>query len=188
MHDLLQKIQQDVSFRTKVLKWTGIGFATALLTFGLMLWLIGFRPSAGQVEAGVEIDRITLQVWPWVAEPELQKQWIGGLVEVRQKSPQQVVWVMSDGGDSRMEIQGEITERTMPVVLKMNVHAPGDFSGVSEFRVVELAAGRTKVEMLGQYRYDSWFYRLLEPLITPRAIEKTKQDLLRLKQKMETNP
>lgn len=157
----------------------------SLLIFVVMLWLIGFRPSAGHVEAGVEIDRIYLQVWPWIIQPERQKQWIAGLVEVRQTDVRHFTWVMESEGD-RMEIHNEVLEQDPPFKWIRRFRIPGRASGVLQCHLVELAGGRTKVELTEDYKYDSWIGRLLEPLITPRVKEKSQENLKRLKQKVES--
>jgi uncharacterized protein YndB with AHSA1/START domain len=170
-----------------MMNWKSIaGIAGAsLLTFVVMLWVIGFRPSAGHVEASVEIDRIYLQVWPWIVQPDRQKQWIAGLVEVRQAGPMRLTWILRDGG-TQVEIQSEVTEQDPPFKWIRRIHTPGRFSGISQYHVVELAEGRTKVELIEDYKYDSWFTRLLEPLSTPRAKEKWQENLERLKRKVES--
>ena len=169
------------------MNWKRIGgiAGASLLTFVVMLWVIGFRPSAGHVEASVEIDRIYLQVWPWIVQPERQKQWIAGLMEVRQTGPLRLTWILKDGG-GQAEIKSEVTAHDPPFKWIRRIHTPGRFSGISQYHVVELAEGRTKVEIIEDYKYDSWFTRLLEPLTTPRAKEKLQENLERLKRKVES--
>ena len=157
----------------------------SLFVFIVMLWVIGFRPSAGHIDASVEINRIYLQVWPWIIQPERQKQWIAGLVETRQPDPKRMTWVIRNRGNS-IEIEGEVLEQDPPFKWIRRVRAPGRFSGISQFHLIELADGRTKVEIVEDYKYDNWVSRLLEPLTTPRAKEKIREDLQRLKRKVES--
>lgn len=170
-----------------MMNWKRIAGITgaSLLVFVVMLWVIGFRPSAGHVEASVEIDRMYLEVWPWIVEPDRQKQWIAGLVEARQTGPGRLTWILKEEGD-QVEIQSEVTEQDPPFRWIRRIRTPGRFSCLSQYHVVELAEGRTKVELIEDYRYDRWFARLLEPLITPRTKEKSQENLRRLKRKVES--
>lgn len=165
-----------------------VGGFLVLTIAGLLAF--GLRPSARRVQGSVEINRPIAEIWPWMTEGEKLKQWISWLLEVRQHSATRATWVMEDrnNNNQRMEIEGEITELHPPSYSKARLSATGAFTGTSEYRLTDLGGNRTKVEQAGEYYFEHWLAKLMEPLITPQANRKLEADLATLKQKVESAP
>lgn len=172
------------------LKWMGsiVGGLFALTILGLLAF--GLRPSAGHVEGSIEIARSPQRIWPWMTEPGPQKEWISWLKEVRMHSDTRATWVMEDRNNNNalMEIEGEITESRPPNYSKAKLWSTGSFTGISEYKLEDIGGGRTRVTQSGDYRYEHWLARLLEPVITPAAEKKLRADLEQLKRKVEAAP
>ena len=62
--------------------------------------------------------------------------------------------------------------------------SPLGFTGTVDYTLEDLS-GRTRLTMVGRFRYTHWFYNLLEPLVTPQAQAKEDADLATLKRLAE---
>jgi len=115
-----------------------------------------------------------------LTEPEKLKAWVGWLVEVRREGDREI-WVVEDrnNGNARMEIVA-YDMREEPGRLFAKLKVDGSFHGWNEYRLTDLG-GRTRLEMSGEYEYEHWFAKLLEPIITREATKKQDEDLARLK-------
>jgi uncharacterized protein YndB with AHSA1/START domain len=181
------------------MKWVTIagGAALGLLLLAVIgLMLAGMRADAGTLRNTIEIARPPAAVWPWLTEPDHLKAWIGWVVEVRALTPgphgvgSKSVIVVQDqnNNNARMEIQEEVREYVEPRKLRTRMMVPGMFDGEGTFEIVDLGNGKSRLESHSSFRYDEWWARLLEPLITPSARDKMTQDLTRLKQLAESAP
>lgn len=154
----------------------------------------GMRPGAGQMTGSIEIARPPQVVWSWVTEPAKVKQWVSWLVEIEPMDGglmapgQRQVWIMEDqnNGGMRMRIVNQVVEAKPAEYLRIETASDGAFRGDASYRLVDLGNGRTRLEDAGSFHFDSWFARLMEPLITPQARKKMESDLARLKQLAES--
>lgn len=180
-------------------KWLAIvggGLLGILALAVLALLAMGLRPGAGTITGEVVIERRPAEVWPWIVDGERLMEWIGWLTEVDDLTPgvegvgARRRWVMIDPtmDDQRVEIMGEITAYEPERRSTMSIESPGMFSGWGTYELVDLGGGRTRVEYVSEYSLDSWFGRLLEPLVTPQASAKAVDDLARLKERVEAAP
>jgi hypothetical protein len=165
--------------------------ALPLLCAGVLL-AMGMRGSAGRTHASIEIRGGPDRIWPWLDQSDKLKQWVSWLVDVREDPNSHAVngkrvWVMRDenNGGELMEIPFTFTEYAPPS--KMTVHAsmPGTMEGLDAYRITDLGNGISRVESDGQYRYQMWMARLMEPLITSQAEAKMARDLAHLKELVE---
>jgi Polyketide cyclase / dehydrase and lipid transport len=149
----------------------------------------GYRKDAAMVQVTEEINATPERTWPWLDEGERAKQWVHGLVEVRRASSPSAnpvgtseIWVMRDdsNGGKLLEVTGTCTEYNKPSRLGVHLSAPGAFDGDQTYQLTGVG-GRTRLEMIGRFRYHGWFYRLLEPFITPSAQRQMELDVARLK-------
>jgi uncharacterized protein YndB with AHSA1/START domain len=178
------------------MKWVGI---IAAVLAGVVvvaiagLWIAGFRKDAGHYESAIDIGRPAAEVWPWITEPEKQKKWVGWLTEARALTPEsssvgsREVWVMVDPSmnNQRVEIDSEVTSVVPNQSLSLRVGSKGMFTGDANYTLIALPGGGTRVLNSGTYRYDQWFARLLEPLVSPEAHKKLENDMGRLKRLVE---
>ncbi|MBZ5523370.1 MAG: SRPBCC family protein [Acidobacteriia bacterium] len=177
----------------KLLKTIAALFGGLVVVAIASLWIAGFRKGAGHYEYAVDINRPAADVWPWITEPEKQKKWISWLSEARTLTPDpfrvgsREAWVMVDPGmnSQRIEIDSEVTSVVPNERLELRVASRGMFSGDAAYRLTPLPGGGTRVLNYGDYRYDQWFSRLLEPLVSPEAQKKLKTDMGRLKALVE---
>jgi uncharacterized protein YndB with AHSA1/START domain len=179
------------------MKWAlriGGVFVALLIIAIAVLFALGHRASAGQIHVSAELNASPEQLWPWLNETDKVKQWISWLVEVRQDRPAtgvgtKQIWVMHDSNDGGkpMEIEGIYTEYRPPTRQTVQVSAAGSFDGRETYRVENLGAGKTRLDIDGSYHYSEWWAALLEPLITPAAEKKLRGDVARLKSLVESN-
>lgn len=172
------------------MKWVKrVMLAVAVLVVGAaaVLGAMGLRSGANQFTEVTEFGRPPQEVYAWLTEPDKVKQWVSWLVEIRRESPTREVWVMEDAnnGNQKMSIVNEAVEQNPPQFLKVKLSAPEAFTGASTYRLTDLGSGRTRLAYTMEYQFDSWFARLLEPVITRSAAEKMRGDLERLRGKME---
>ena len=174
--------------------WRILAILVALpLAGAVVLLAMGQRSGAGHSHASVEIHAAPERIWPWLEESGRLKQWVSWLVEVRetpgstQGAGSRRVWVMRDqnNGGALMEIPFTFTEYAPPARLTAHSGMAGLFEGEQVYRLTGLANGSTRVDSDGQYRYQMWMARLMEPLITPSAEKKMQADLARLKEAVE---
>jgi uncharacterized protein YndB with AHSA1/START domain len=186
-------VEEEIAMKKKwVLRIIAILVALPLLG-AVVLLAMGQRSSAGHSYAATEIQAPPERIWPWLEEPGKLKQWVSWLVEVREASGgspgvgAQRVWVMRDenNGGALMEIPFTWTEYAPPTRMTVRANMAGLFEGSDVYRLTDLGNGKTRVESDGQYRYQMWIARLMEPLITPQAEKKMRDDLSRLKDAVE---
>jgi uncharacterized protein YndB with AHSA1/START domain len=181
------------------MKWVMIFLGSLAGIVGVavvVLFALGYRSGANQLNTSIEIDRPPSTVWPWVTEADKQKQWISFLVEVREDVPgakgvgSRQTWVMQDANrnNKKMEIVGEITASIPGKYVEVKMGSEGMFDGVASYNLVDLGNGRTRLESKGHYHYAQAFARLMEPLIMPQARKKMNSDLARLKTLVEAEP
>jgi hypothetical protein len=84
-----------------------------------------------------------------------------------------------------MEIEGTFTEYQPPLRESVRISSAGMFDGQQTYIVENLGAGRARLNIDGTYRDAQWFAALMEPLITPAAEKKLRQDVARLKALVE---
>ena len=158
-----------------------------------VLLAMGQRSSAGQSHASVEIQAAPEQVWPWLEDTGRLKQWVSWLVEVRDQPGStpgvgtRRVWVMRDenNGGQLMELPFTYTEYAPPSRMTVSCTVAGAFSGRQKYHLTPLGNGKTRVDSEGDYAYQMWLARLMEPVITPAAEKKMRSDLVRLKDAVE---
>jgi carbon monoxide dehydrogenase subunit G len=174
-----------------VLRISGV-FVALLVVAIAALFALGHRANAGQIHVSAELKASPEQLWPWLNESDKVKQWISWLVEVRQDRPAtgvgtKQIWVMQDSnnGGKPMEIDGTFTEYLPPTRQTVQVSSAGTFDGQETYRVENLGAGKTRLDIDGSYHYSEWWAALLEPLITPAAEKKLRGDVARLKSLVE---
>jgi polyketide cyclase/dehydrase/lipid transport protein len=88
-------------------------------------------------------------------------------------------------GNPPVEVTGICTEYTKPSRLSVSLSAPGEFDGDQTYQLIEIADGKTRLQVTGHFRYAGWFARLTEPLITRVAKNSLAADLAKLKSLME---
>jgi len=176
-----------------VLRISGI-FVVLLIIGVAVLFVLGHRANAGQIHVSAELNASPDQLWPWLNDSDKVKQWVSWLAEVRQDRPTvgvgtKQIWVMHDANNAAkpMEIEGTYTEYVPPTRLTVQVSSAGSFDGHQTYRVENLSAGRTRLDIDGTYHYSQWFAELLDPLITPAAEKKLVEDVARLKSLVESS-
>ena len=166
-----------------------------LLAAGVLL-AMGSRPGANMLSVRVEINKPPEAVWKYVADPATPKEWVSWLVEVRQLTPgaqpvgSKEVWVMEDrnNGNARMEILSETTRFEPHRRMDVRLSSPGEFSGEVAYLFEDLGGGRTALTQEGTYLFESWFARLMAPVVMPSARSKLVGDIERLKANVEKLP
>jgi uncharacterized protein YndB with AHSA1/START domain len=139
-----------------------------------------------RTEHSVEIDAPAERVFPYLAEPELMRTWIGGLVEFRpiDDGPalgSRAIQVVELAG-KKWDVESELTRYEPPRELEARLVASNAFESVARYRLEETAAGtRVTTTMESEYRVT----RLLRGLIARKAQSKLESDLARLKQVVE---
>jgi hypothetical protein len=91
-----------------------------------------------------------------------------------------------NNGGTPMEIQGVFTKYQPPTEMGLAMSTPGAFEGNQTYRLTDLGNGRTRFEVIGQFRYELWLAQLFEPLITPAAQKKMDGDVAKLKSLVES--
>lgn len=166
----------------------------AVLVFLMVasLWLAGMRDGAGRNEAQIVINKPAAEVMTWVVEPDKLKQWVGGFISskdlsnVGMKVGAKGETVVGDPKrpDVKYVIQDELTAYEPGKLIELKMTAPGTFHGSVRYEFSE-TGGATTAKFTGQFEYDKWYFRLMEPLITPSAQKKTEEDMARLKAVVE---
>lgn len=181
------------------MKWIlwSVGVVVGLVVLALaVLAAMSLRPGAGRVAGQVEIDRPPAEVWPWIVEGERLREWVGWLTEVHDLTPgiqglgARYRWVMIDPtmNNQRVEIEGEVIGWEPGRLSHTTLDSPGMFEGEGWYELIPSGDGRTRVEYVSQFRMRPWFWRLLEPVVTPQASKKALDDLARLKERIEAAP
>lgn len=148
--------------------WRTLGALVALLLLAvLVLWLAGFRSSAGYGVATVEINRPASHVWRYLTDDTLVTKWVGGLTEIHPQAgtPAGVGWrarmvVVMDG--ERFELDWETTAFEEPRHIGFVARSPAaagiGFVEKGEYRLEE-AGGRTRLSLAARTEYTGWFAR-----------------------------
>jgi uncharacterized protein YndB with AHSA1/START domain len=165
------------------------GLVGLLLVGAMILLALGQRHDAGVVRGSVEIARSPEAVWPWLTDPAKLRTWVGWVVEIRNVSTNDEIWVMEDrnNGNARMEIHASTMALDPPRRIVEHLSVPQSFQGNQEYRLTNLGGGRTRLEVEGHWHYDQWLFSLMEPLVTPEARKKLVEDLERLKSLIESS-
>jgi uncharacterized protein YndB with AHSA1/START domain len=137
-------------------------------------------------EHSVEIDAPAERVFPYLAEPDLMREWVGGLLEFRPTDAgpalgSRAIQVVEIAG-KKWEVESELTRYEPPRELEARLVASKAFESVATYRLEEVD-GRTRVTttMESEYRVA----RLVGGLIARKAQKKLETDLARLKQVVE---
>ncbi len=164
-----------------------------LAFFGLLI--ASHRPDANKLEGSVEIARPPAEVWPWIVEPEKQTQWVSWLVESKRlpdgplQPGSRFRWVMVDPNrnSQRGSFDSEVVAVNAPGELDLKFSAK-TFDGHAAYTLAALPNGGTRITNSGRYNYQSWFVRLMTPLIMPVASKKMNADMAQLKRLVEQIP
>ncbi len=178
------------------MKWVLYLFASLVGLVGLaviVLLIMGGGRGEARLIASVDIARPADVVFTWITEPERVKSWVGWLVEIRSMTPHTAgvgarqVWVMEDrnNNNQRMNINSEVTRLDPDRLLETRLDAPEGFTGTIVYQLQPVDTNRTRLTYTGDYKYEHWLAKLLEPLITRSAQHKLEEDVARLKQKAE---
>jgi len=161
-----------------------------------VLAAMGMREGANELKSSVEIGRSPSAVWPWITQAERQKQWVGWLVDIRPVGERRdgvgarEIWVMEDKNNNNqlMEIMGELTAVEVNKFVEVKLSSAELFDGTASYKLTDLGDGRTRMETVGKYHFQSAFARLLLPVIMPQARKKMEKDLAKLKELIEAEP
>jgi uncharacterized protein YndB with AHSA1/START domain len=174
-----------------------LGVVVVLIVLAVVvLAVMGMREGSDQLKASIEINRPAADVWPWITQPEKQKQWVSWLIDIKPVGEKKdgvgarSIWVMEDKNNNNalMEITGEITASDPGKYVAVKLWVDGGFDGTASYTLVDLGGGKTRMESAGKYHFQSAFARLMTPLIMPQAAKKMNSDLLVLKEKVESSP
>jgi uncharacterized protein YndB with AHSA1/START domain len=174
----------------KWLKYGALTFLAVIVLAVVTLLILGQRAGAGINRASIEINKPPAQVWTWLEEKDKFKQWVSWTVDVKDSGPNGV------GGKRRVTMKdpnmgGELVYLDSvtrvyehPKRLEVGVTSPIGFDGTVQYDLEDLG-GRTRLSVVGKFKYHHWFANLLEPLVTPQADEKERADLATLKRLAE---
>ena len=170
-----------------------LGVVGVVMLAVLVLLMLGGARGESRLQATVDIDRPASIVFEWITEPSRGQSWVGWLVEIQSLTPgnpavgSREVWVMEDrnNNNQRMEIAAEIVGLEEDQSLSTRLRAPGGFEGTVSYELEPLGSGRTRLQYLGDYKYEHWLAKLLGPVISRSAQQKLEDDLARLKQLAE---
>jgi uncharacterized protein YndB with AHSA1/START domain len=159
----------------------------------IVLLVMGGGRGESRLVASVDTARPADVVFTWITEPERVKSWVGWLVEIKSMTPHtagvgaRAVWVMEDrnNNNQRMNINSEITRHEPGRLLEARLDAPAGFTGTIVYQLQPIDANRTRLTYTGDYKYEHWLAKLLEPAISRSAKHKLEEDVARLKQKAE---
>jgi uncharacterized protein YndB with AHSA1/START domain len=176
----------------KVFRVLILAVVTVLVVAVLVLMLLGRRDGAGTVSANIEINRPAAEVWPWVIEPEKLKSWVSGMLEIEHLTPGEprvgsrgrAVVVDPKQPNVRFNVESEINAIQPPSALTITLHAPEGFHGVVHYQL-EGSGGSTRLTCIGEFKFERWFAKLMEPVITSSAQKKLESDLRILRSKAE---
>ena len=177
----------------KWLKRVAMVVAALILLPVAALLVLDFRPGAGTMHASVDIQAPPEQIWQWIDDGSRLKQWVSWTEDVKPWSPQPGVgakrsMTMRDenNGGALMVIDSECTVYAPPKMVVVKLNVPAVFEGRDSYRLTDLGAGNTRLDLDGSDHFDSPFARLMEPLITMAARKKMEADLAHLKMLVET--
>lgn len=169
------------------------GLAGLVLLAIVVLLALGGGRGESTLQSTIEIDRPAPVVFDYVTEPARIKGWLGWLVEIRPLTPgvegvgAREVWVMEDrnNNNQRMDIEAEVTRYEADRLLTADLSAAAGFTGTVTYQLEPIGDDRTRLRYRGDYQYQHWLAKLLEPLIRRSAQAKLEEDLARLKQQAE---
>ena len=177
----------------KLLQYTLLTIGGLIALCVVVLLALGGWRGTTHLESDVVIAKPPAQVYAWVTEPDLVKQWVSWLAEVRTVTPEvhgvgrKEVWVMDDPTmGERIEIAGEIVAADAPRLRQAKMSMPGGFDGVITYRLTDLG-GKTRLEFISDHEYASWVARLMSPIVTYQAQQKMTGDVATLKRLAETD-
>lgn len=173
--------------------WIAAGGLAGLVAVAVVvLVVLGRRKGAGRNDYTLEIARPPADVYTWIAEPAKLKQWVGWLEEVRRDPPgpdgvvRREVWVMNDpNSKSKMELVTDNMRVEPGRLVEARVSTPPMFSGEVSYALTDLGNGRTRLDYRSHFTYGPWYFRLIEPLVTPEAQKKLVMDLETMKRLAE---
>jgi uncharacterized protein YndB with AHSA1/START domain len=178
------------------MKWLLYGVIAILgvvMVAVVVLLMLGGGRGESRLQATIEISRPAAVVFDWITQPARVQSWVGWLIEIQSLTPgepavgSREVWVMEDrnNNNQRMEIESEVIGLDEDRALSTRLHAPGGFEGTVSYSLEPVGAERTRLQYLGDYKYEHWLAKLLEPVISRSAQQKLEEDLARLKQLAE---
>lgn len=170
-----------------------LSIAALLVLSTAVLGFLSSRSGADEMRSSLEINKPPADVWAFLEEPEKLKSWVGWTKEIREAAPgsrgvgTRQVWVMEDmnNGGALMEINGQVIAYTPGRSKTIRTEVPGIFTGQTEYAVEDLGGGRSRFSQHAKYAFASSFTKLLTPIIMSSASKKGKEDIERLKQKVE---
>jgi carbon monoxide dehydrogenase subunit G len=170
-----------------------LGVVGVVMLALLVLLMLGGARGESRLQATIEIARPAPVVFDWITHPSRVQAWVGWLVEIQSLTPgesavgSREVWVMEDrnNNNQRMEIRSEIIGLEKDRSLTARLHAEGGFEGTVSYALEPLGPDRTRLQYLGDYKFEHWLAKLLEPVISRSAQQKLEEDLARLKQLAE---
>lgn len=180
------------------MKWVKIigGGVLGLLALAFVALLaLSKRAEAGHMTTTIEIARSPAEVRTWFQEPAKLTQWVAWLVEVKPVGARaggpgsQQEWFMADprdGGRRSSFVRTLETEDDSSTTITIGM--PGMFDGRARATYHPLPNGGTRLVSDSRFTYATWFWALLEPLVTPEAHKKEVDDLARLKARIEATP
>ncbi|MEO8026678.1 MAG: SRPBCC family protein [Bryobacteraceae bacterium] len=173
----------------KALKWLAAVLAALLLVAAGILVAMASRPGAGTLSGSIEISASPQAIWPWLTEPDNLKRWVSWTIEAKRLDDRHLLIILEDPGSpgTRFQIHDELMTIDPPRSLTVRFWAADAFSGDSTY-TLEPNGGVTRIRVVSHFRYDRWFARLIEPLVTPDAQKKENADLAVLKKLVEAAP
>lgn len=180
------------------MKWVKIisgGLVSLVVIALLALFAFSKRGDAGHMHTVIDIARPPADVRSWFEDPAKLTQWVGWLVEVKPVGAKgsgagsQQEWFMQDprdGGKRSSFVRTVAAQDDSSTTITIGM--PGMFDGRATATYRSLPNGGTRLVSDSRFVYASFFWSLLEPLVTPEAQKKEVEDLARLKAKIEASP
>jgi len=180
------------------MKWVRRGLLVViglpLLVLG-GLWAAGLRASAGKLSAEVSIAAGPEAVFAHFRAPDLLQEWMG-VERVEPVTPGPFgpgarfrVTVSSRGG-KKTELDMEVLEvepnRSLTLSFQTLPGAEVALRQVVQFRLQRAGSGATRVSLAATTRYEGWWLRVLEPLVTRSLETRAERNLGRLKRNAES--
>lgn len=174
--------------KTWIIRIVGGFFLLVALFFAVLYIASGGAKGKGYHEASIAMNKPAAAIFPWLTEPEKQKEWIFGLTEskpltegdLRVGARSQETMVI---GEEQTTMTSEVTELDPGKLMAVKINSPG-FDGDIRY-VLEEAGPSTTLRYIGHFQYKPFMLRLLEPLVTPSAQRKLEGDLWKLKSVVE---
>lgn len=176
----------------KWFKYGAIGFVGIIATAVVVLYLMSFRAAAGKLSAAIEINRTPAEVWAWIEEKDKFKQWVSWTVDVGDEGPSGVGRkrriTMRDPNMNNELVYVDVvtTDFVLHKHIKVAMSSPLGYSGTINYDLEDLG-GRTRLLKRGEFKYDRWYFTLLEPIVMPQAKAKEDADLATLKRLAEAS-